>query len=153
MTKITVERLEVEDGQYVWKPYEYTLETEGDFHIEQELLDHEICRQGRLMLQYGDIASELEAMLKRKEEELKFAYAVVASKIRADAEKEGRKITENKVAEETSQDESYRQVLFTVHKCRADALKADKWWKTMVKKADLLNALAWRQGQEIRKAY
>lgn len=153
MTKISIEKLRVENDQYVWKPAEYELDTENDFHITQEMLDVEICRQGRLMLQYGDIASEMEAMLTRKEEELKFTYAIIASKIRADAEKDNVKLTEAKINEQVIQNSNYQQVLFNVHKCRADALKANKWWKSIVKKTDLLNSLAYRQGQELKKAY
>lgn len=153
MTTITVERLEVENDQYVWKSYEVHLKTDEDFSINDDLLDKEICRQGQLMVQYGDIMADMQAMLQRREEEVKYTYSVVATKIRSDAEKTGQKLTVDQIKEKAIQQQEYQNALFLLHKCRADALKANNWWRSIAKKADLLNALAYRQGQEIKKAY
>jgi hypothetical protein len=150
MTKITVEKLEIEDGQYVYKSYSQELTPEEDFNIQEELLDKEMCRQGRLMLVYGDLMAEMKAMLTRKEENIKLVHAAEAARIRSQAESSGEKLTENKLAEKVLLAKDYQAALFDLHKCRADALRAINWWYSITKKAEILKALAYRQGQELK---
>lgn len=154
MTTVTVERLSIDkNNQYVWKPCTIELDTDSDFDINEDLIDKELSRQGQLMVQYGDLMAEMQAMLQRKEEEVKYFYSVTAAKFRSDAEKSGERLTEDKLKERVIKSDEYQNALFQVHKCRADALKANNWWRSIVKKADMLNSLAYRQGQEIKKAY
>ena len=91
------------------------------------------------------------ANLKRKEEYVKHVEARVAAVIRSTAEASGTKMTEGKLAEKVILDSIYQQALSELQIIRADALRAEHWWRSIVKKIDLVNALAYRQNAEIRR--
>lgn len=150
-TTMTVERLAQEDGQWVWKAYVETMDLARDFDMDEHQLNAEICRMGQLLVYYGTLAGEQDANLKRKEEHAKLVRAQVAGALRSQAEASGTKMTENKLEEQVTAHPSYQQALSEMHILRADAIKANNWWKSIVKKADLLNAMAFRQNAEIKR--
>lgn len=150
MTELTIELIDSQGNVTIST---ISRDTASDFRITEETLDEDLCRQGQLMVEYGDIMADMKVMLARKEEHVKFVQAVVAQEIRAEWEQEGIKGTEGKLSEKVITDDRYQQALRELNYCRADALKADNYWRTIVKKTDLLNAVAYRQGQEIKKMY
>jgi hypothetical protein len=152
MTEMYVERIiRNEAGQRAWGTEVETFDLEADFSMDEQRLNYEICRMGQLMVKYGTLAAEQDANLKRKEEAAKLMQASVAGAIRSQAEKDGRKLTEAQLKEEVTIDDDYQLALAALHELRADAIKADHWWRTIVKKADLLNALAFKQNAEIKR--
>lgn len=151
METIWVETLVHEKGEWQWMPKPEQFDTEADFAIDEGNLNLEICRMGQLLVRYGDLAAKMTANLKRKEEHVKYTQARVAGATRSAAEAAGTKMTEGKLAEKVTTDPQYQQALSELHILRADALKADHWWRSIVKKAELLNAMAFRQNAEIRR--
>lgn len=129
------------------------LDTENDFKITEETLDEEICRQGQLMLEYGDLMANLKAELANKEDQVKYTYAVIAQEIRVNAVSNKQKITENIVHEQVIVDKRYQSVLAEHNIVKLNSIKADNYWKAICKKGDLLNALGYKTGQEIKKLY
>lgn len=152
MESITVEYLTTSNGEDLkWdKKIEY-FDTPTDFSIDEDSLNTEICRIGQLMVKYGDLAARMNANLKRKEENVKYIHSKVASMRRSSAEATGEKMTEGKLSEYVTVDDLYQQALLELHIMRADALRADHWWRSITKKADMLNALAFRQNAEIKR--
>lgn len=155
MSTVIVERLEQDEtteAGWVWVPTAVELNVVGDFSIEEMELSREICRMGLLLVKYGGLAAELGAELKRKEEELKLVRAQCAGAIRSAAEAKGTKMTEGKLEEEVIQRPEYQGALAKLHILRASAVQVDHYWRSASKKADLLNALAFRQNAEIKKS-
>ena len=151
METIWVERLVNDEGEWKWLPKAEKFDTASDFSMDEANLNLEICRMGQLLVRYGDLAAHMQANLKRKEENVKFVQARVAGALRSTAEATGSKLTEGKLNEQVTVDSQYQQALSELHILRADALRADHWWRSIVKKADLLNAMAFRQNAEIRR--
>lgn len=152
METVYVDRM-VHDGEnWVWKTFPEQLDTESDFRIIENNIQAEAIKSSQLMVRYGTLSAELEVNLKREEENAKYVAARVASAIRATAEQNGKKMTEGKVEEELLQNEEYRATLNKLNLVRADALKADHWWRAILKRVDLVIALCHRQNAEIRRA-
>jgi hypothetical protein len=151
METIWVETLAHEEGEWRWVPKQEQFDTESDFSMDEENLNTEICRMGQHMVHYGDLAARMSANLKRKEENVKYVQARVAGAVRSSAEVSGTKLTEGKLTEQVTVDPQYQQALSELHILRADALRADHWWRSILKKADLLNAMAFRQNAEIKR--
>jgi len=151
LIKMWVERIVQKDGVTVWEPQYEEFDLEKDFAMEEAKLNYEICRVGQLLVRYGTIAAEQEANLKRKEERVKLVRAQVAGAIRSQAEEKSEKMTEAKLEEQVTAHVDYQQSLRNLHILRADAIKTDHWWRSIVKKADLLNAMAFRQNAEIKR--
>ncbi len=151
MEVMWVERLVKNDEEWAWTPQEEKFDLQTDFSMDEGNLASDICRMGHLLVRYGSLAADQAANLKRKEETVKLVRAQVAGAIRSSAEAYGKKMTENKLEEEVVVHTNYQQALGALHVLRADAVKAEHWWRSIVKKADLLNALAFRQNAEIRR--
>ena len=139
------------DGNWNWVPEPLEINTEEDFTINERELNREICRMGQLLVSYGDLAAELNAELKRKEEYVKYIEARVASALRSSYEAAGTRVTEGKLAEEVKVDTQYQAALNTLHILRASAAKAEHWWRAMNTKAKMLESLAFKQNAEIRR--
>lgn len=144
-------RFDQEKQEWGYKTECEQLDVEGDFAINEDQIEREICRMGQLMARYGELAAVQEANLKRLEEKAKYVAAQLSGAIRSTAEKSGQKTTEGKILEELTQQPEYQSVLAILHTLRADAIKADHWWRAIIKKADLLNALCYRQSAEFRR--
>lgn len=151
MTTMWVERLSHEGGEWKWKPFKEEFDLEADFAINEEGLNAEICRMGQLLVRYGNLDAEQRANLQRKEEHAKLVKANCSAAIRSEAETKGQKITVGEIEEKTIAHPIYQQALSELHILRADANKADHWWRAIIKKAELLNAAAFRQNAEIKR--
>jgi len=152
MVEMWVERVVVrEDGVGVWTPQYETFDTERDFTIDDENLDGEISRIGHLLCRYGTIAAEQNANLRRKEEWVKTVEAQVSIDLRKAAEQAGTKVTEPQLKAQTIVHPKYQAALAATHVLRADSDKADHWFRSLMKKADLLHSIGFRQSAEIRR--
>jgi len=125
----------------------------ADFGIDEENLSQEICRMGLLLVRYGTIAGEVGANLARKDEQASLVKAQLGEGHRSQAEADGKKIGVEALKDKVVSDPIYQQALTDLHILRGDAVKIDHWYRSCVKKADLLNALAFRQNSEIKRAY
>jgi hypothetical protein len=151
---VYVERLrKQEDGQWAWVAEVENFALTADFGIDEENLSQEICRMGLLLVRYGTIAGEVGANLSRKEEAVALVKAQLGEGHRAQAETDNKKIGVEAIKDKVVSDPLYQQALTDLHILRGDAVKIDHWYRSCVKKADLLNALAFRQNAEIKRAY
>jgi hypothetical protein len=148
-----VEKLIKVKDKWVWTPEAVVVNTEDDFNIDELNLDAEFCRMGKLLIKYGDLAAELQAELKRKEEELKLTAARVAGTLRSTAERDGVKVTVDLIRDKVTVSDEYQQALAPLHVLRASAVKAEHWWRAAHTKAKMLESLAFKQSAELRKAY
>jgi len=155
MKTIYIERLmhNPESAAWEWTPEAEQFDLESDFRVEESNLEFEMCRMAQILVRYGTVAAELEANLKRKEEHAKLINARVSGALRSQYEAAGTKITEGKLSEEVIQHSDYQLALSALHLLRAEAIGADHWYRSAMKKADMLNALAFRQNAELKRAY
>lgn len=148
---VHVEKLGQVNGIWTWIPTSVEFDTEGDFTIDELNLNTEICRMGVLLLKYGDLAAELQAELKRKDEGVKYLAARLSAAHRSQAEKDGKKKTVAELDNDVTIDESYQAALAQLHILRAAAVRSDHWWRSANTKSEMLKALAFRQSAEIRR--
>lgn len=155
MKTIYVERLfhNAEKDVWEWRAEEENFDTEADFHIDEANLEKELCRMSMILVRYGTIAGELQANLKRKEEHAKFVQARISGYLRSKYEAAGQRATEGKIMEEVIVHSDYQAALAQLHLLRAESMMTDHWYRSAIKKADILNALAFRQNAELRRAY
>lgn len=152
--ELYIERLrQNEEGNWIWAPEREEFDLSVDFGINEDNVSVELCRIGMLLVRYGTIAGEVAANKERKEEERRLVRAQLDGAIRSQAETTGVKLSENRIKEQIIASQRYQKALTPLHILRADAIKTEHWWRSIVKKADMLNALAFRQNAEIRKAY
>ena len=151
MITMYVEKLTQVKGEWVWKAEAEKFDLEKDFSMDEGNLNVEICRMGQLLVRYGSLAAEQGANLSRVEEQVKLIKASVSAALRSQAEVTGTKITIPELADQVTLHPTYQQALSGLHILRADALKAEHWWRSMVKKTDLLNAMAYRQSAELKR--
>lgn len=145
-----VERLKQVDGQWKWVPMAEEFDLQADFAISESELNSDVCRMGQLMVRYGGIAAEQDANLSRKEEYAKLVFAQVSQAHRSQMEATGGKPTADKIKDIATADPNYQQALSELHILRADAVKADHWWRSIVQKAELVRALMFRQNSEMK---
>lgn len=146
-----VEKLTQVKGEWVWKAQAEKFDLEKDFSMDEGNLNVEICRMGQLLVRYGSLAAEQGANLSRVEEQVKLTKASVSAALRSQAESSGTKLTVGELSDQVTLHPTYQQALSELHILRADALKAEHWWRSMVKKTDLLNAMAYRQSAELKR--
>ena len=152
---IYVERLKFDSEKDIWQwvPEVEQFDLESDFGIDEENLERELCRMAQILVRYGGIAAELEANLKRKEEYSKLVQARVSGALRSQYESQGTKVTEGRLTEEVTQSSDYQNALASLHLLRSEAIEAEHQYRSAMKKADMLNALAFRQNAELKRAY
>lgn len=148
---VYVEKLQQVEGAWTWVPTAIEMDIEGDFTVDELNLDREMCRMGMVLLKYADLAAELGAEIKRKDESVKFLAASLSAAFRSQAEHDGKKKSVAELENDVTTDESYQALLRTLHVLRAAAVRADHWWRTANTKAEMLKALAFRQSAEIRR--
>ncbi len=146
-----VDRLVRVNEEWVWKPFQEMFDTENDFSMDEGGVNKDICRMGQLLVKYGTLAAEQSANLARKEEHVKLTRASLSGALKSQAEVDGTKLTIPDLADAVTIHPTYQQALSELHILRADTLKADHWWRAILKKAELLNAMAYRQTAEIKR--
>lgn len=145
-------RLEKLDEQNNWVPEVIQLPVEEDFSIDDQALDAELCKIGRLLFYYGDLASELKAQASRKKQDLEFYYAETAKRIRNASLTSKHKTTEGAIKEEVLKDTGYQALAYQLIESEKDAGKVDNFFKSLNKKADVLISLCYKQKAEIARA-
>jgi len=153
METVYVERLRLNEGnEWGWVTEVEQINPQGDFTIDENNIDAELCRMGQLLARYGSLAAELNTNLARKEEELKYVSARVSAALRSQGEANGKKLTVDQLKEEVILSVEYQGALAPLHVLRADAEKVKHWWRSAQAKADALNSLTYWRGAEMRRA-
>jgi hypothetical protein len=153
MSEIAVERLKIntETGESAWQHDIVKVNDHVDFTINDELIEADMCRLGQLLCTYGDLQAETKSTLARKEEELKQIYAQEALNVREMLRKAGEKSTESIVNETVLVSFNYTMKQAEVQLARSVAYRCENWWRSIQKKADLIQSLAYRQGAELKR--
>lgn len=151
METMYVDRLVRVNEEWVWHSFKQDFDTENDFSMDEGNVNKDICRMGQLLVKYGSLAAEQGANLSRKEENVKLVKASLSGALRSQAEVDGEKLTIPDLSDKVTVHVTYQQALSELHILRADAIKADHWWRSILKKAELLNAMAYRQTAEIKR--
>lgn len=135
---------EYRDSAWVRVAEEVNVET--DFQINPDNLDGELCSLPQKMITYGRIYSQLKSEVARKEERAKLVYSSIALGIR-DSEKS----TENTIKEKVTCDTTYQQALAELNHSTRLAILTETWWRSINKKADLVQSLIYRESSEIKR--
>lgn len=147
---VVIEEIGKEDDQLVWVPQAIEVELGDDFEVNDTDLSAELCRLGPLMLKYGELSAKLRAQQKRKEEQLKTEEARCSHALRQAAQANNEKTTEAKLAEQVRINPNVQNLLHQLDMSRNDAMRADHWWRSMAKKADLVQSLVYQSRAEIK---
>lgn len=152
MEVMNVERVVPDkNGRSIWAAQVETFDLESDFSITEETVSIEGCRISQLLCRYGTVAAEQGANVKRKEENVKKVQAEVEILLRNKAAQAGEKKTEALIKAEVTVDIKYQDALRELHMLRADAAKVDHWFRALMKKADQLRSMDYRQSAEISR--
>lgn len=119
--------------------------------MDDEQLENEACRMGQIMLLYGEAYAVKRAALLSQEDNVKKVYGAVSLTIRSRAEKEGIRITEDRIEQMTRTSEEYQTAVKDLNVARLESLRASAWWTTAQQKSDLIRMLGYRQSSEIKK--
>ena len=129
-----------------WTRVAEEVNVETDFQINPENLDGEVCSLPQKLITYGRIYSQLKSEVARKEERVKFVYSHIALGIR-----NTEKITENAVKEKVTCDSTYQQALSEQNHSMRLAILTESWYRSLMKKADLIQSLIYRETQELKR--
>jgi len=153
MDELLIEHLVVDEksGEPVWTPYRYSFSPETDFSIDPENLDGEICGVGMLIHKYGDAHSRLQAQAERHKRDVETVYAELLLSYRTVLLNQGEKTTVELLKSHIITDDQYRAVVAAYINTLRYYNLADAWWKNILKKADLLQSLAYKLGSEIKR--
>lgn len=147
--KIPVDRLREKDGFFFWETEIVKVDPEGDFKINEDNVNEELCRIGLLLCFYGDIASDLEVKKMRMQDELELTLAEISTSLRGTMSK----YTETQLKQKAIVDARYKTQLDKLRLAQLYSEKFKLWLKSMQKKVDALIALAYKQREEIKKVY
>lgn len=153
MAEIIIEQLvkNEETGESVWTPYVFTVSAETDFLIDPEDLDAEICGVGPLLNQYGDMHSRLQAQSERYKRKLEEVYSQLYLDQRSSLMEAGDKAPDAVVKAKVYVMQEYKDAVSKYVDTQRNAIRADGWWKSIMKKADLVQALAYKINSEIKR--
>lgn len=134
----------IEDG--AWVPRARAFNTEEDFLLDETNVDGELCRVGQYLLHYGDAFAELKAEVARKKEVVERHAAVLDAKFRTTMDKP----TEGKIKSAIINDPTYQEAKNQELASTANLIRVDTWYRSLNKKVDCLQALAYKQRREIQ---
>jgi len=130
-----------------WTRVGQEVDIANDFKIDPDNLNGELCALPAKMISYGQLHSQLKSEVSRKEEYVKFIYAQLALNIRGETEK----VTEGKIKEQVTINQQYQQALAELNHSSKNSLLAESWWRSINKKADLIQSLVYRESSEIKR--
>jgi hypothetical protein len=134
----------VENGE--WVPRARNFDTENDFRLDENNVDGELCKMGQQLLWYGDAYAELKAEAARKKEVTERVSAALDARHRAAMDKP----TEGKIRSAVLNDENYMNARNAELASTANLIRVETWYKSLNKKIDCLQALAYKQRIELK---
>lgn len=124
------------------------IDTEDHFNIQDDNLDYELCRQGRLLAYYGTLAAQFEAQARNKKAELDRTESHLDLDIRAASKLNGEKLTENQIRAKIRIHGDYMEVHKNYIESQKDADTVNNLWKSIYLKTGLLRSMKNRQDAE-----
>lgn len=120
----------------------------NDFEIKMDMLEGELCRIPRLMLQHGLVEAMLRAEVGRKEARLEQGYAALDAEIRANPGDE--KLTEVKIKNKVISTVAYQGLVESLTESRAN-YSIMRWvMVSLQQKSEALRALSYRDNALIK---
>lgn len=118
----------------------------NDFKINETAIEEELANVVAKIAYYGDIHSQAQAQLSRKEEQVKYVYHKISTEIRQSVEK----LTENGIKDRVMVHPDYQYALAELNQIEESAKRAEVWWRTIQEKANILRTISNRQMTELR---
>jgi hypothetical protein len=152
MVTVTLEYLDKDnEGNPTWVPEVIEIDADSDFTLNDDAIDFEMSRVGRLLQFYGNLSAEMKAQAARKKQEVEWIYNEVYldEKNKATAAKE--RVTENALRAVIMGDQEYRTTQMRYIVAEKDASKVDHFYRSMLKKADVCIAVCYKQKAEVAR--
>ena len=127
------------------------LDTEGDFLLDDNALNYEASRMGKLLMSYGNLAMDMKAQAMRARQTAERTYALESFRLRTQYAQAKQKYTEGMIKDQVIQIQSYISSMEAQTKAEAEAMKVDYFYKSLLKKNDLLISLVYKEGREISR--
>ena len=134
------------DTSFLLNGKEYTI-YDKDFVIDATILDHELCNVGKTMVQYGFCEAELREDVAVMEANLARMEANLYAEIRAKAAIENEKMTEKRLEHLITQSPTYIEAVDCLRRSRKNHNMLRWAMNALDKRAQALNALAYRDRQ------
>lgn len=144
--EVRLETLQKNEWGWVWVPEQKSFEVESAFSLDDNNIDAEICRMGQLLLEYGTIQADLITQAARKKTDIDYVGSLIAQRLRAS----GEKLTESAIKERVTLTDDFRMAVMEYQAADGDAIKFTNYFKSLVKKADLIIALTYKVKAETR---
>ena len=120
-----------------------------DFEINEFAIDNNISDLPGLLCKYGDIASDLRAEVSRKKAQLEYYDASMYKEIKI----KDNKATVNHIQAVIKTDSDRMEMLKDLIESERNSVKADNLYRSLLKKADLLIALTYKQRAELKNLH
>lgn len=124
------------------------IEVEDHFNVQDDNLDYEMCRQGKLLAYYAQMAAALEAQAKNRKLELDRLSSKADLDIRTEAVSKGTKLTEAQVKAMVTVREDFKVATQAYIEAQRDADTVSNLWKSIYLKTGLLRSMKNRQDAE-----
>jgi len=129
-----------------------TIQTDLEsFVLNEDDVDGELCRAGRDLAFYGNLASDLKAQAANAKAAVEKTDAELSMGIRSVAYSEKAKITEGGIKEQVICNEIRQNKIQLQIQAERDFQKIENLFRSQQKKVDCLIALAYKQRTEIAK--
>ena len=125
------------------------LDVEDHFNIDDTNLDRELCRQGKLLAYYAELAANMEAQAKSKKLDLERLTAKSDLDIRATARNAGEKLTEGQIRAKITVRPDFQEASEAYIKAQRDADVVKNLWNSIYLKTGLLRSMRSRQDAEM----
>lgn len=124
------------------------VEVEDHFNVQDDNLDYEMCRQGKLLAYYAQMAAALEAQAKNRKLDLDRLSSKADLDIRTEGIDKGKKLTEAQVKAMITVREDFKQATQAYIEAQKDADTMSNLWKSIYLKSGLLRSMKNRQDAE-----
>jgi len=143
---VRLEILQKIGDDWRWVPEIKEFQVEEAFSLDENIIDAEVCRMGQLLLEYGSIQADLQTQAARKKTDVDYVGSLIAQQLRAS----GEKLTESAIKERVTVTDEFRMAVMEYQAADGDAIKFTNYFKSLLKKADLIIALTYKLKAENR---
>lgn len=128
-----------------------TLPVEQDFTLDDQAIDAEACKMGKLLMFYGDLFADMRTQVTRSKQAVELYYSEFAKNLRQVNRGATHKLTEGAIKEAITADPGYQTRLESLNVTENDSNKIEHFYRSLYKKADLIIAIVYKQKAEIAK--
>jgi hypothetical protein len=125
---------------------------EEDFFINEDNVDGELCKAGRILSFYGTLAADLKAQSAAAKAALESFDASLAQEIRQEFLTKKEKSTEGMIKERVVSNKERKEIINKYIGAERDFQKAENLFRSQQKKVDCVISLSYKQRTEIAKS-